>query len=186
MIQLAPPSLVGEKVRLRPAREEDMRLLHRWIHTPEVRHWLHASDRPDGTLEEVTRRFWSNWDAVEGRFWIIETAEGRPAGNVRLLGIDLFHLRAELAISIGEPDCFSLGLGTDAIRLVLGYAFEDLGLRRVDLQTDADNARAIRCYEKCGFVREGVLRARRLRYGEPIDMLAMGVLREEWQAGQAS
>ena len=89
--------------------------------------------------------------------------------------------RAELAISIGEKDCWSRGLGTDAVRTVLRHGFEDLGLRRVDLHTDADNARGIRCYEKCGFVREGVMRARRLRYGEPLDMVLMAVLRDEWQ-----
>ena len=59
--------------------------------------------------------------------------------------------------------------------------FEELGLRRVDLHTDADNARGIRCYEKCGFVREGVMRERRVRYGKPLDMVLMAVLRDEWQ-----
>jgi RimJ/RimL family protein N-acetyltransferase len=52
-------------------------------------------------------------------------------------------------------------------------------LRRVTLITDADNERGIRCYEKCGFVKEGVLRGHRLRHGEPLDMLAMAVLAEE-------
>jgi hypothetical protein len=49
----------------------------------------------------------------------------------------------------------------------------------VTLIADADNARGIRCYEKCGFVREAVLRGHRLRYGRPLDMIAMGVLRED-------
>ena len=55
-----------------------------------------------------------------------------------------------------------------------------MGLRRVQLITDEDNARGIRCYEKCGFVREGLLRAHRLRYGKPLNMVIMGVLKEEW------
>jgi RimJ/RimL family protein N-acetyltransferase len=46
----------------------------------------------------------------------------------------------------------------------------------VSLTVDRDNDRAIRCYEKCGFVREGVLRAHRLRFGQPIDMIVMGIL----------
>src|SRR2546422_491111 len=49
------------------------------------------------------------------------------------------------------------------------------------LHSDADNARGIRGYEKCGFVREGVMRESRLRYGKPLDMLLMAVLRDEWQ-----
>src|SRR6266508_5906151 len=66
------------------------------------------------------------------------------------------------------------------IRAVLRHAFEEMGLRRIDLHTDADNARGIRCHEKCGFVREGVMRERRLRYGTPLDMVVMGVLSHEW------
>jgi RimJ/RimL family protein N-acetyltransferase len=58
-------------------------------------------------------------------------------------------------------------------------------LRRVDLLTDADNERGLRCYEKCGFVREGLLRKRRLRFGQPVDMIVMSVLREEWLRANA-
>src|SRR5438093_1064317 len=113
--------------------------------------------------------------------WLIETLDGRPVGHLGLLQVDPHHKRAELAISIGEKDCWSRGYGTDAIRTVLRHGFEDLGLRRVDLHTDADNARGIRCYEKCGFVREGLMRESRLRYGKPLDMVLMAVLRDEWQ-----
>ena len=112
---------------------------------------------------------------------MIETHEARPVGHVGLLQIDPHSLRAELAISIGETDAWSRGYGTDAIRAVLRHAFETMGLRRIDLHTDADNARGIRCYEKCGFVREGVMRERRLRYGKPLDMVLMAVLKHEWE-----
>ncbi len=47
---------------------------------------------------------------------------------------------------------------------------------------DEDNAPVIRCLEKCGFVREGLLRRHRLRYGEPVDMVVMGLLGEEYRA----
>jgi RimJ/RimL family protein N-acetyltransferase len=111
--------------------------------------------------------------------WCIE-AERRPIGDVRLLQIDTVNERAELGIAIGEKACWGRGYGTEALRAVLRYAFEEMGLRRVWLITDADNARGIRCYEKCGFVREALLRGHRLRYDRPLDMIAMGVLRGEW------
>jgi len=56
-----------------------------------------------------------------------------------------------------------------------------MGLRRVGLITDEDNERGIHCYEKCGFVREGLLRAHWLRYAKPVNMVVMGALREDWQ-----
>ena len=176
------PALLGEKVRLRPVAEADVPLLVRWFNTPEIRHWLHASERPDATLEAVTDRFLRNSDDSSGVIWIVETLDGTPIGNLLLLDIDPHHRRCELAISIGEVAYLGRGYGTDAIRQSLRFAFNELGLRRVDLFTDADNERGIRCYEKCGFVREGLLRQRRLRYGEPVDMLVMGVLTEDWKA----
>jgi len=203
--------LVGEAVRLRAVEEGDLALLVRWMNDPEVRYWLHHSDRPDATVETVRGRFGLTGDGFPNLVWMIETlrvlppspahsgqalgvlsrdpahsgqAEGRPVGHVGLLGVDAHHKRAELAISIGEKECWSRGYGTDAITTVLRHGFEALGLRRIDLHTDADNARGIRCYEKCGFVREGVMRERRLRNGEPLDMVVMGVLRSEWEAGR--
>lgn len=177
---IAASVLDGEKTRLRPMRVDDMPLIMRWFNDPDVRHWLHQSDRPDATLEVVREHFWR--PVADGRAvaWVIE-AEGRPVGTLRLLEIDLQHGRAELAVSIGESEYWNRGFGTDAIRQALNHAFRTLDLRRVGLITDADNARGIRCYEKAGFVREGILRAHRLRYGKPIDMLAMAILREEWE-----
>jgi RimJ/RimL family protein N-acetyltransferase len=174
--------LQGDTVRLRAVEEGDLPLLVRWMNDPEVRYWLHHSDRPDATVELVRGRFGLTEERFPNLVWMIEEHGGRPVGHVALLQVDPHHKRAELAITIGEKECWSRGFGTDAIRTVLRHAFEDLGLRRVDLHTDADNARGIRCYEKCGFVREGVMRERRLRYGEPLDMVLMAVLRVEWEA----
>jgi len=174
-------NLEGAAVRLRAVEESDLPLLVRWMNDPEVRHWLHHSDRPDATVESVRGRFGLTEERFPNLAWLIETLEGRPVGHLGLLQVDPHHKRAELAISIGEKECWSRGYGTDAIRTVLRHGFEDLGLRRIDLHTDADNARGIRCYEKCGFVREGVMRERRVRYGKPLDMVLMAVLRDEWQ-----
>jgi RimJ/RimL family protein N-acetyltransferase len=173
-------ALTGERTRLRPVREEDLALFVRWLNDPDVRHWQHRSDGPQETLESQQRRHEHNRDDAAHVGWCVEIAGNRAIGNVGLQGIDAIHGRAELYIFIGEKDCWSKGHGTDAIQLTLGYAFLDLGLRRVGLIVDADNERGIRCYEKCGFEREGLLRGHRLRYGKPIDMLVMGVLRDGW------
>jgi RimJ/RimL family protein N-acetyltransferase len=87
--------------------------------------------------------------------------------------------RAEVHLSIGEKDVWGRGYGARAVRRLLAHAFEDLGLRRVYAMADEDNARVIRCLEKCGFSREGLLRRHRLRHGRPTDMVVMGVLDEE-------
>jgi RimJ/RimL family protein N-acetyltransferase len=169
-------------VRLRPVRMGDLPLLVRWYSDPDVRHWLHLSEMPLPTVESERRRQQEHSSDSTRASFIIETADGLPIGSAGLQGIDPVHSRCELGISIGEKDYWSRGFGTDAIRELLRYAFAELDLRRVELITDIDNPRAVRCYGKCGFVQEGVLRAYRLRYGQPLDMIIMSVLREDWEA----
>lgn len=171
----------GQRVRLRPVDEQDLTTFVAWFNDPEVRYWLHWSERPQETLESQRERYQQHRDHPGWVEWSIESADGALIGHAGLVAIDEVHGRAELYISIGEKEHWGRGLGTDAIRQVLRHAFTEVGLRRVYLITDEDNERGIRCYEKCGFVREGLLRGNRLRYGKPLNMLAMGVLREDWE-----
>lgn len=173
-----PLTLQGTRVRLRPLREEDVAPLTAWFNDPDVRYWLHHSEREDATEADFREVYMRRGDSTVLALAI--EAEGEQLiGVTRLIGIDRTHGRAELTIVIGDRSAWGCGYGTEAMRLLLRHAFEEMGLRRVELITDADNARAIRAYEKCGFVREGVLRQHRLRHGEPLDMVVMGVLREQ-------
>jgi RimJ/RimL family protein N-acetyltransferase len=177
---IATRTLYGRLVRLAPYSLAYLDAELRWNADAEVRHFLHRSEDPPALLtrEKLTRRIQEIVaDPSELRF-AIETLDGTPIGNVGLLGIHP-HGRAELSIMIGEKAYWSRGYGGDAIRCLLGLSFGELGLRRVTLIADADNVRGIRCYERCGFRHEGVLRAHRLRYGKPLDMVTMGILREE-------
>lgn len=88
---------------------------------------------------------------------------------------------AWVAIGIGERDYWGRGYGTDAMRLTLRYAFDELNLHRVTLTVWDVNERAIRSYEKAGFKREGLQRETMLREGRRVDTVVMGVLREEWK-----
>jgi RimJ/RimL family protein N-acetyltransferase len=169
--------LDGALVRLRPPSLADVAHFVRWYSDPEVLHWLHMSEGPKATEETERARIAAAVEDPSQMLWIIETRKARPIGNAGLLQIDPVHQRAWLGICIGEKDCWSQGYGTEAIRLLLRFAFRNLGLRRIQLITDADNARGIRCYEKCGFYQEALLRGHRLRYGEPLDMVQMAVMK---------
>ncbi len=89
--------------------------------------------------------------------WVIE-ADGALVGDVRLNDLNPDDRRARLAIGLFHPRHLGQGIGRTAIQLLLEKAFGPLGLNRVDLRVLAYNRRAIRCYEACGFVREGVER----------------------------
>jgi RimJ/RimL family protein N-acetyltransferase len=89
-------------------------------------------------------------------------------------------MRASLAVGIDDKGRLGAGLGCEAIRLVLLYAFEVLNLHRVSVRAVAYNARALRAYQKCGFVEEGREREAALVDGKWHDDVIMGILSPEF------
>ena len=112
--------------------------------------------------------------------WAIETLDGRLLGDLALRPNPLVAAGPTWASSSARRALWGRGYGTDAVRTILRYAFAGMRLNRVSLTTDELNARALRCYEKCGFVREGLLRQQRLVDGQFRNAVLMGVLREEF------
>jgi RimJ/RimL family protein N-acetyltransferase len=111
----------------------------------------------------------------------IRTLEGdRLVGYTGLEGDISPHGEAFVGIGIGERDFWGKGYGTDAMNVILRFAFQELNLRRVSLDTFEYNPRAIRSYEKVGFVHEGRARDFLYREGRRWDLIFMGILREEW------
>lgn len=175
--------LEDKEVILRPLTEEDVVLLARWFSDPEIVHWLQLSEDPPHlrTIEAVRERYQQMQADPFTSTWRIDTKDSRPIGQIELVNIHPLQRRAEMHLCIGEKDLRGRGYGTQAIRLLLQHVFDELHLRRVYLTPDEDNERAIHCFQKCGFVREGVLREHRLRYGQPINMVMMGILSKEFR-----
>ncbi len=87
---------------------------------------------------------------------------------------------AEMAVGIGEPAYRGHGYGSDALGLILNYAFSELNLFRVGLSVMDYNTAAIKAYERAGFVLEGRRRQMVLREGQRFDLLLYGITRDEW------
>ncbi len=115
-------------------------------------------------------------------FLIQRLEDDRSIGLIGLWDTFSPHRSAWVSIGIGERELWGKGYGSDAMNVILRYGFVELNLHRVNLVTFGFNHRAIRSYEKVGFVREGNLRAAMLRYGERQDLVMMGILRSEWQS----
>lgn len=110
----------------------------------------------------------------------------RTLADDKLIGqmgmwLDYPHGDGFVWILIGERDYWGKGYGTDAMRVMLRYAFEELNLHRVSLRTFGFNLRAIRSYEKVGFVHEGKSRSALNRMGQRWDEIWMGITRDEWE-----
>ena len=107
---------------------------------------------------------------------ICEEGTNKPVGSVYLRDIDKTHQKAEYGIFIGEADARGKGYGSAAARLMIQYAFEEMKLHRLFLRVYAENAQAIRSYEKAGFVREAYLRDDVCIDGVYRDIVLMAVL----------
>ncbi len=114
-------------------------------------------------------------------FSIRTLAEDRLIGGIGLDGVKWPHGESFVGIGIGERELWGKGYGTDAMRVVLRYAFTELNLERVSLDVFAYNPRAIRSYEKLGFKYEGRVRNMLNRGGQRWDEIFMGILKTEWQ-----
>lgn len=174
------PVLRGEHVVLRPPQPSDrLDRLACGRHAEYVR-MVGGDYRNVAVLTEDEADRWYSRLASSPCCWIIE-AEGRCVGHARLHQLDEEHRRARYAIGIFDPSAWGRGFGSDATRLVLCYAFDSLRLHRVDLRVLTYNQRAIACYEKCGFVREGVEREGALIAGEWQSDLMMSILDSEYR-----
>jgi diamine N-acetyltransferase len=91
---------------------------------------------------------------------------------------------ASFGMAILHPDYVGKGYGREALSLFLDWAFRIQNFRRIWLITWADNERAVRCYRACGFVEEGLERQAQYVNGTYVDILSMGLLRDEWAARQ--
>lgn len=170
--------LEGENVRLRPMEERDLPSFVDWLADREVTRWLAEMSAPP-TLEEEYEWYERRRSDPDSLMWAIETIDGRLVGSTELR-LEPARRKAEFGIVIGDRSQWGRGLGTEALRLVLAYAFGELELNRVELTTAEDNERAIRSYKKVGFVREGLKRQDRMVEGKFGNTLMMSVLREEW------
>jgi RimJ/RimL family protein N-acetyltransferase len=114
-------------------------------------------------------------------FTICLIEDDRPIGTIGLFDLDLRNGNAGLGISIGDPADTNQGRGSDALRALVGWAFDTLRLERVWLDVYDFNPRAAAVYERVGFVHEGTLRHAVFRHGRFVDVLRMAVLADDWR-----
>jgi RimJ/RimL family protein N-acetyltransferase len=172
------PTLSGANTTLRKVRAEDVAGFHGLKGDAEIHEMFGGSRetyRP--TTREAAEATVNR--LLEHRFaWVIEHID-RVIGEARLDRVDFQDRRASFAIGILDPQCLGRGIGTEAMRLVLQFAFENLKLHRISVRVLAYNHRAIRAYQKCGFVIEGHEREAAWVNGRWHNDVIMGLLDRE-------
>lgn len=175
----------GRLLRLVAPSEGDAASLARWS---EDAGYLRAVDsdyaRPLSAEEFAFRLSPDQADPNRLEFHLRTLDKDRLIGFVALHSVEWNNGAAQLAMGIGEPAYRGKGYGTDALQVILRYAFQELNLYRVGLDVIATNTRALHTYEKLGFQREGRVRGAVLRDGQRTDRIYMGILRDEWHGMQ--
>ena len=128
--------------------------------------------------ENLERGARSEPEVVE--FTVYDRKDSAPVGTAGLLGILHAHGTAEFAIYLGERR--GQGLGTEATRLALDFAFNVLHLRNVLLETLDWNVAGLAAYERAGFRRIGVRRGARISRGQPAGIVLMDAVPEDFGA----
>jgi RimJ/RimL family protein N-acetyltransferase len=172
----------GKLVRLRGYEKSDAEALVRWFSDEEVTRWLGPMNVPITRAKQEQFIEMAAASGDDAKYFAIETLEGKLVGDCGLRGIDWKSRKAEFFITIGEKPLWDKGLGSDALRIVIRLAFDKMNLNRLWLTTLVDNPRAVRCYEKCGFVREGLLRQESYVDGKYRDVFMMGLIRADYDA----
>ena len=103
-----------------------------------------------------------------------------PLFLVRPIGEEAIPSAHRFRVLIGEKDFWNGGYGTEVTQLMVAYGFEVLNMHKVWLGVTSDNVGAVRCYDKVGFVKEGVLRAETYRNSRYYDAVRMSILRHEY------
>jgi RimJ/RimL family protein N-acetyltransferase len=180
------PLLGGRLVHLRPGERADVPLFVRWL--TDARTTRHLAIRSPIGLA-IEERWFETMLEQHGRdrwfFVICRRADGRAVGSIDLHEVDHINGGAGLGVVIGDPADTAQGYGSEAISLLVDFAFGELRLRRVWLDVYDDNVDARRLYERLGFVHEATFRRGLFRRGRFIDVHRMGLLAEEWRLGGA-
>lgn len=174
----------GQRIYFRPLELEDEPLLRRWINDPANRRYL--LHRPPLSAAREREYIESQGKtAGDYTFGVVVKQGDRLIGSAGLHRVDPVNRSAVLGICVGEHAAKGRGYGRETVRLLLRFGFEELNLNRVELSVLAENWRAIRTYQKVGFVQEGCARQAHYRGGHYVDEYRFAILRSEWEARYA-
>ncbi|MBU0985085.1 MAG: GNAT family N-acetyltransferase [candidate division Zixibacteria bacterium] len=172
-------SFEGHRIFLTPECTDDFDNFYRWHNDKEIQAGDGRTYRPMGP-EQAREYFKAQLDNKDFiRLSIIMSDSGVQAGRICLYGIEPTHRVASWGLMLDKA-FWRQGIGSEAARLVLRYAFDDLGVRKMQSVTNSGNVASARFQESLGFVQEGCLRQAEIINNQIVDRLHYGLFREEF------
>jgi ribosomal-protein-alanine N-acetyltransferase len=173
--------LSGESVSLRLLRHEDANEVYlSWLNDSEVTKGLDTITKPY-TIEMLTEYVNAAVADKFGYMFVIILHEtNTPIGTARVHNINMKSATCNLGMMIGDKKQWGKGLGKKVYKLLIGFAFNHLNIRRIWEAAHADNLVSLAMCEGLGFKREGILREHILTNRGPVDKILLGLLKKEW------
>ena len=168
----------GERVCLCPFEDVFWTEGLDWYNDPEIIA-LTSDDMNPLEEEQFRAMIQMDLDNAQSMVFGIRNESDVPIGIGMIRSIDQVHRGCDLHITIGARDHWNRGYGAEAIGLMRDYLFQCLDMHKVISTPFANNGRMVRCLEKCGFQKEGVLRDALWGDGRYIDVVIMGVINSD-------
>ncbi|KGK85998.1 GNAT family protein [Clostridium sp. HMP27] len=169
----------GEKVCLRAYKEEDINIATSFVNDKELKKFLVTTiPFPMSLWEEET---WIKSQTAnqsgEYNFAIEDVKTNKYIGGCGIQKVNWISRVATVGIMIGDKEYWSKGYGTDAMKVLMEFIFENMNINKIRLSTFSFNERARKCYEKCGFKVEGVLKDEIFKEGKYYDEIIMAAFK---------
>jgi RimJ/RimL family protein N-acetyltransferase len=173
-------NIKGEHVLLRAIERGDLPLLNRWANDPEIQRMLGGWHFPTSLQDQEAWFSSLSCNSLNQRFAI--EAEGIGLiGTVNLVSIDWKNRNAFHGMLLGDKNIRGKGYGVDTIKAIMRYAFDELGLHRLDTDIIAYNEASLHVYiEKCGWIEDGRREDWYFRDGRHWDKILVGITRARY------
>jgi [ribosomal protein S5]-alanine N-acetyltransferase len=167
----------GKKIYLRGLYLSDVNYsYHHWMNDPDVTAYTESRFYPH-TMDDL-RDYVTNINRNRDNVFlaILLRDGGRHIGNIKLGPINWIHRFADVALIIGEKDCWGKGYATEAIRLMVDYAFNKLNLHKLTAGCYETNQGSAKCFQKAGFTIEGCRKSHYFCNGMFVNAILLGLL----------
>lgn len=169
----------GENINLCVVRNDDEALEKylEWMNDEEIAPFINRQDR---IQQRESMGEWANKKRdFSDKVFNIVTKYGTLIGNCDIK-IDERNITGRIGIVIGEKDERNKGYGTEAIKMLLNFGFNECNLHRMDLTLNSENERALKCYKKCGLKVVGTFHEDHFCNGHFVDTLYMEILKDDY------
>ena len=173
--------LLGKKVYLSPVSTDDWQLYDKWTNDYELTFFYYGG-RTEITPPATGPSSLEKRAKDKNAFTIVDKETDAVIGECAFNYEDIENRNAKIGIAIGEKEYWSNGYGSDALRLLLDFGFNVRGYNSIHLNVYEYNERAIACYEKVGFKRQGVWRNILTRGQKQYNCIYMDILASEYFA----